>query len=143
MLGDAGQDLDQLQLIVQVVLEPEHGLAPGRERREEGGVGRLEAGQDRVLRPEAGRREERRSGTAHGGGVTRRDRPFVQHVAPHDHLAGQRGALDRPGDRIAVHDVRGVEGGGGHIRPPSIRPGAWLRHGDGGHVSRAAKTRAP
>jgi len=100
------QHLDELQLVVQIVLEPEHQFvlfARGFER----GVATLEVGQHaRVLVPAAIRDEARpdfpqptRVGAARHG-------PVVQHVAPRKQAARDAGVRNDVDGGVTVGDMK-------------------------------------
>ena len=108
MRGDAGQDLDQLKLVVQVVLEPQHGLATLVERGDQRSVGLGETGQDPLPAAVAGAGEKCRARLTDGRRVARRDVALVQDVAPHDHRPGKTGVRERVLDAVAVDDMHRI-----------------------------------
>ena len=112
-LGEPGEDLGDLQLVVEVGLEPQHVLA-------------VAAGRERARRAPRSSRDRLRAEEArpHGAQLRVADighRPLVQHVAPHDDALDERRLQQRLRRRVAV----------GHVQ----RPGA-----DG--AARAAAPRA-
>jgi hypothetical protein len=106
--GDAGEDLAQLELVVQIVLEPQHGLATVVERGDQRLVGLGEVGQDPLPVAVARSGEKRRPRLADGCGDARRNVALVQDVAPDDHRPRQARARERVLDAVAVHHVHGI-----------------------------------
>jgi hypothetical protein len=103
---DGVEDLDELQLVVEVVLEPEHDDLVARERRAEPGVAGAHVGLDRVrVTPTAAGEEPRPHRAKLLGVEVRRHRPLVQRVAPGDHVAPDPGRLDARHRGVAVRDV--------------------------------------
>ena len=113
---EAIENLDQLQLIVEIVLEPEHDFieatgqrrhARAAERLLEHAVAIFEVPGDQFTRPPAAAREEIRSLLAkRGRSQPRRHRPFVEHVIPRHDLAGDAGSAHVADDRCAVGQVK-------------------------------------
>lgn len=102
-VGQPGEDLRELELVVEVGLEPEDVLAVAA-----GGelaVTRLEV----APRPLDGRRvganEEARADRAQLGVVDVRDRPLMERVAPDDEARGEARRAQRDRGRVAVGDV--------------------------------------
>jgi hypothetical protein len=104
-IGHPGQDLQELQLVVEIVLEPQHDSLA----RLDGGVEPLVAVAQTGLhlrRPYlVQRRQVRRAQRAQLGRRERRDRPLVEDVPPGDDLADDMGLQHRRHGRVAVRDV--------------------------------------
>ena len=106
------EDLDDLQLVVEVGLEPQHEVA-GAVLRERA-VAPLELGE----RPDVVgvlAREEARADPAQLGVRDVGHRALVEHVAPREHRVGEAGAEDAGHRRVAVGDVQRR---GGRLRRP-------------------------
>src|SRR3954470_4595052 len=122
-VGQAGQDLDELELVVEVVLEPQHdGLA-----RPEGLIQPLVASAQLLLDllraggPEAGQVLR-----AHGPQLGRRERghrPLVEHVAPGDDVAADSRPPHDVDGRVAVGEVEHAIPHG-HGSPISVGSGS-------------------
>ncbi len=105
-LREPVEDLEQLELIVEVVLEPEDDLLVVRDRGE-GVVALLQVGQRRLVRcPPSVGKEAGPDRTQLLGGEPARDRPFVQHVASGDDRAGGADRRQAVAGGIAVSDVQ-------------------------------------
>lgn len=86
---EAVENLEQVQLIVQVVLEPEHDLVFGQRGRK-GRITGHQAALDDVGGIEAGRRQVGGPLATKGGVIEAgTHRPFVQHVVPRQRPARQ------------------------------------------------------
>jgi hypothetical protein len=106
------EDLRDLQLVVEVGLEPQHVLAVGGRRQR--GVALLERGAHPVDTVAAvrgvdpvGGGQEARAHLAQLVVADGRHRPLVQHVAPDDQARCQAGLAQRGRGRVAVCDVEG------------------------------------
>ena len=117
--------VDQLELVVEVVLEPEHHLEAVAERLEQLPVAPLERGEQRLPAAPAALGEEAGACAEQLLPWQRRHRPFVEHVLPGQHRAAEHGLAERVAGALAVRDVE--EG-----RPRRRRPAA------AGEVRRAA-----
>ena len=99
--GEEGENLDELELVVEVVLEPQFDaleIAVGAQ----GGIALGELGGDlgRVDAEAVGEIGDPRGRARHRGG--RRDRPLVQHVAPRQDGAVAAGKPEEFGGAVAV-----------------------------------------
>ncbi len=95
------QNLDQLELVVEVGLEPEDDLTPGRGETR---VPLLQVAQDPI---HVGRLPEEFGAAGAQVGVVEagRDRALVKDVPPGQDLASELRALDPVGGAIPVRDV--------------------------------------
>ena len=107
-LGDEREHLDELELVVEVVLEPEDDVVARGERADECRVACLELTVDRRL-VAAERRQEARSGATDVVVAARRYGAFVQRVAPGEHGAVESRRAQSAGGRVPVRDVEGHE----------------------------------
>jgi hypothetical protein len=94
--------LDELELVVQVVLEPEDDAL----RLEELTVAAFERGEDRRAAPPPALRQERRPGAQQPGAGARRHRALVQDVLPRQHGAAESRLPERVAGALAVRDVQ-------------------------------------
>ena len=103
---DGVEDLDELQLVVEVVLEPDHDDLVAGERGAQARVAGAHVGLDRVrVAPAAGGEEPGAHGAKLVGVEVGGHRPLVQGVAPRDHVAADAGGLDARHRGVAVRDV--------------------------------------
>ncbi|WP_261403191.1 hypothetical protein [Chenggangzhangella methanolivorans] len=140
------EDLQQLQLVVEVVLEPDLDSLEAR-MPANGGVARPEFGRDLLgSEPEVGGNESRADRRQTFEAAHRRHRAVMQDVAPGEDPAGDAGCL-QPGDcRVAVRDDQHVVGAplgiriGDHQRLPTSHASftAWKVGGAWGVFAAAA-----
>jgi hypothetical protein len=110
--GDPREDLGELELVMEVVLEPEDDVPPVGERLVEGAIPVLEAWEHGCGAPVV------RADPAELMRGKRRHRSLVEHVLPREELALEVGRLHRPDD---AEPVRDVEGQGASSRSRSIQ----------------------
>ena len=82
--------VDELQLVVEVMLEPEHHLQPVAQRFNELPITPLERGEDRAPTPPTTIGEESSPGAQQLRPRHLRHRPLVKHVLPGQHRAAER-----------------------------------------------------
>ena len=86
--GKPVQNLEQLELVIQVVLEPEHNLIVGPKIRDRG-ISQAEIGQHLVILGPPARGNEAGTTAAHFlNRKAGRRRTLVQHISPRDDRAG-------------------------------------------------------
>src|SRR5262249_10481573 len=100
-----GERVDELELVVQIVLEPEHDAGAGMQRVEVLLVAALERREDRAATPPPALGEERRSLAQELGARDGRHGPLVQRVLPRQHRAAEPGLPQRVPGALAVRDV--------------------------------------
>ena len=109
-LGEPSEDLRDLQLVVEIGLEPQQVVPLARGR--EGGVALLEGAPLRLEpSPVVGLGEEARADGAQLRVADVGHRALVKDVAPHDDPLDERRLQQRGGRRVAV----------GHVQPPRAR----------------------
>ena len=100
------QRVEQLELVVQVVLEPQHDLPFGTQRLHQVAIAALEAGEDRAAGPPAAGGEEcgalaQELRTGHAP-----HRALVEHVLPREHRSPEPRLPQRVAGALAVRDVQ-------------------------------------
>ncbi len=111
------EHVEELELVVEVVLEPEHHLEAVAERLEQLPVAPLERGEQRLPAAPAAVGEEAGARPQQLLPRQRRHRPLVEHVLPGQHGAAERGLPQRVAGAFAVGDVE-------ERRPRRRRPAA-------------------
>ena len=114
------EHVEELELVVEVVLEPEHHLQVVAERLEQLPVAPLERGEQRLPASPAAVGEEAGAGLQQLLARQRRHRPLVEHVLPGQHGAAECGLPERIAGAFAVRDVE-------ERRPRRRRPAARAR----------------
>ena len=109
--SELGQDLQQLELVDEVVLEPEDDVVRAREQLVASREVRLDRGR---LAPSLLGQEARAYASRLGG--VEGERPHVQDVVPGEDDPFDRGRTERARGRLAVRDVQ-----------RRLRPGSWPR----------------
>jgi hypothetical protein len=99
------QSLQQLQLVVEVVLEPQHHARVRFQRVLEEPVTPLERLQQRLLRAPAAFAQEPGSYRSQLGRRQRGHRALVEDVLPREHRSAERGLPQRVARALAVRDV--------------------------------------
>jgi len=111
------QRLQELQLVVEVVLEPEHHARVRFQRLLEEPVAPLERLQQRPLRSPAAVAQEPRPHCPQLGRWHVRHRPLVEHVLPREHRAAKRCLPQRVAGALAVRHVE-------ELPEPRVAPAA-------------------
>ena len=99
------EHVEELELVVEVVLEPEHHLEVVAERLEELPVAPLERGEQRLPAAPAAVGEEAGACAQQLLPWQRRHRPLVEHVLPGQHGTAERGLPQGVAGALAVGDV--------------------------------------
>jgi hypothetical protein len=100
------EHVEQLELVVEVVLEPEQEAASVTPRCTKLAVAPLERRADRAAAPPAALREERRANLQELGPRDIRHRPFVENVLPRQHRPAEARLTQRVPSALAVRDVQ-------------------------------------
>jgi hypothetical protein len=106
VLVDQRQGVDQLQLVVQVVLEPEDDTGALAQRPDELAVTALERGADRAATPPAAAGEKRSPDVQQLAARPGRHRPLVEGVVPGQHGSADRGRPKRVAGALPVGHVQ-------------------------------------
>jgi hypothetical protein len=97
--------VDELQLVEEVVLEPEDDVAAVGERSQELRVAALERGEDRLPASPTALRKECRARLQQLPPRSRRDRPLVEDVLPRQHGTAEPSLPQRVARTLAVGDM--------------------------------------
>ena len=100
------EHVEELELVVQIVLEPEHHLEAVAQRLEQLQVAPLERGEQRLRATPAAVGEEARACPQQFLPRQSRYRAIVEHVLPRQHSAAERGLSKRVARAFAVRDVK-------------------------------------
>src|SRR5205085_4811359 len=100
------EHVEELQLVVQVVLEPQHDRQAVAQRIDQPPVPPLERRENRGAAPPPALREERGTDLQQPLPRYRGNRPFVENVLPREDRAAERRLPQRVAGALAVGDVQ-------------------------------------
>ncbi len=98
--------VEELELVVEVVLEPEHHVRAAAQRLDELPVALLERGEDRLAAPPTAVREEPGPHVQQLRPRNLGHRPLVERVLPRQHRAAKRRLPQRAPGALPVRDVQ-------------------------------------